>query len=325
MSLPERTKSDHATAEATVEGYPAIVLSSPAGLEASFVPSVGMIGNSLRHHGEELLWQREGVVACATRGANLGIPLLHPWANRLSGFRYRAADRDVVLDPSSPRLRLDPHGLPIHGLLTASPYWEVVEVGAGDGPARLSARLDFAAHMDLLASFPFPHVVLMEVTLRDATLTVRTVVEPSGDVPVPVSFGYHPYLTLPGIAREDWIVAMPVRRRAGLDERGIPDGSEQWVHFEPASLGARTFDDLFDVLQPPLRFTLAGAGRAIAADFVYGYPMAQVYAPPGSDFICFEPMTAPTNALVEGGPALPLVPPGQRFAAEFSITVTAES
>src|SRR3954454_12247999 len=101
MSLPERTKSDHDTAEATVEGYPAIVLSSPAGLEATFVPSVGMIGNSLRHHSEELLWQSERVVACATKGANLGITLLHSWANCLSGFRYRAADRDVVLDPSS--------------------------------------------------------------------------------------------------------------------------------------------------------------------------------------------------------------------------------
>ena len=32
-------------------------------------------------------------------------------------------------------------------------------------------------------------------------------------------------------------------------------------------------------------------------------------------------MTAPTNALVTGGPDLPLVEPGQRYEAIFSITV----
>ena len=46
-----------------------------------------------------------------------------------------------------------------------------------------------------------------------------------------------------------------------------------------------------------------------------------VRAPRGKDFICFEPMTAPTNALVRGGPALPLVRPGGEHAACFSITV----
>jgi len=278
-----------------------------------------MVGASLRHEGEEVLGQRGGLSAYAERGSSFGIPLLYPWANRLSGFRYSAAGREVTLDPSSPLVRLEEHGLPIHGLLAASPHWEVVEQDA----AHLSARLDFAAHLDLLAAFPFPHTVLMEVALRDATLTIRTVVEPSGEVPVPISFGHHPYVTLPGIPREEWVVTLPVRRRAGLDERGIPTGEEQWVHVEPGPLGDRTFDDLYDVLEPTPRFGLEGGGRSIAVDFVSGYPVAQVFAPPGSPFICFEPMTAPTNALVEGGPALPLVPPGQRFAAEFSITVTA--
>jgi hypothetical protein len=32
-------------------------------------------------------------------------------------------------------------------------------------------------------------------------------------------------------------------------------------------------------------------------------------------------MTAPTNALVTGGPDLPLVAPGESFSATFSITV----
>jgi aldose 1-epimerase len=46
-----------------------------------------------------------------------------------------------------------------------------------------------------------------------------------------------------------------------------------------------------------------------------------VFAPPGSDFVCFEPMTAPTNALVAGGPNLPIVEPGGRYDTAFAIAV----
>ena len=47
---------------------------------------------------------------------------------------------------------------------------------------------------------------------------------------------------------------------------------------------------------------------------------AQVFAPPGQEFICFEPMTAPTNALVDGR-GLQLVAPGAEYRAAFSIAV----
>jgi galactose mutarotase-like enzyme len=46
-----------------------------------------------------------------------------------------------------------------------------------------------------------------------------------------------------------------------------------------------------------------------------------VFAPEGQDFICFEPMTAPTNALEDGG-GLTLVAPGDEYRTAFSIAVT---
>lgn len=54
--------------------------------------------------------------------------------------------------------------------------------------------------------------------------------------------------------------------------------------------------------------------------FDAGYRFAQVFAPPTLDAICFEPMTAPTNALVSGM-ALTILAPGERYSATFSITV----
>jgi len=50
-----------------------------------------------------------------------------------------------------------------------------------------------------------------------------------------------------------------------------------------------------------------------------GYPYAHVYAPPGAEFVCLEPMTAPTNALAHG--TCPLVAAGKSFTATFSLVV----
>ena len=54
--------------------------------------------------------------------------------------------------------------------------------------------------------------------------------------------------------------------------------------------------------------------------FERSFDVAVVYAPPDDDVICFEPMTAPTNALVSGE-RLALVAPGEEYNARFSISV----
>ena len=73
-------------------------------------------------------------------------------------------------------------------------------------------------------------------------------------------------------------------------------------------------------LVPGEPFAVAGGGRRIEVAFDEGYPVAQVFAPPGKELICFEPMTAPTNALVTGD-GLRAVAPGERAAAQFAVRV----
>ena len=85
-------------------------------LEAVFLPRYGMLGASLRHRHIEILRRVQDLEVAAAKGSTAGIPLLHPWANRLAGPRYRTAGREVVLDPSSPLLHFDEHGLPMHGV-----------------------------------------------------------------------------------------------------------------------------------------------------------------------------------------------------------------
>jgi aldose 1-epimerase len=309
--------------DSLVEGFPSKTLRSPGGeLEATFVPAVGMIGCSLKHHGEEMLGQRNGLRRYAESGSTMGIPLLHPWANRLSGMRYAVAGRSVDLDASSSLLRRDANGLPIHGLLSASKYWRVAGTEAGVDGARLRAELAFGSVPELLAAFPFAHDLAIEVALRAAALTITTIVSSTGNVPVPISFGFHPYFRLPGVPRSDWVVDFPVRRELPVDGRGIPTGESRDVRIAAGPLGDRTYDTGYASLDQPARFVLAGGGRRLAVHFVEGFPFAQVVAPAGSEFVSYEPMTAPTNALVSGR-GLQLVAPGAEYRATFAIEVEA--
>jgi galactose mutarotase-like enzyme len=179
----------HRVSEGEREGFGLLELHSPAGLVASYAPGAGLVCCSLRHRGAELLGQRNGLRAYASRGSTMGIPLLHPWANRLARWGYAVGDVRVDLPSGSPLVHDDGRGLPIHGLVADCPHWLVQECDAASDEARLVAELGTAAWPELLALFPFPHVLRMEVVLRDSTLEITTVLRATGDRAVPVAFG----------------------------------------------------------------------------------------------------------------------------------------
>jgi aldose 1-epimerase len=288
-------------------------------LEAVFLPERGMLGASLRYRGQELLRRVEDLEAAAAKGSTAGIPLLHPWANRLAGLHYRAAGRDVTLDPASPLLHLDAHGLPMHGIPWAELAWEVTAASAD----RLAARLDWS-RAELLAIFPFRHRLEITATLAADGLMLETTLLAGSEGPVPVSFGFHPYFGLTGIPRADWRITLPAMRRLALDSRGIPTGVDAPFAAWDGPLDDRAFDDGFVLLGEPASFSLAGGGLRISVELLSGYPYAQVYAPKDKDFVAFEPMTAPTNALASGR-GLTLVAPGARFEAVYRVRVATRS
>jgi aldose 1-epimerase len=274
-----------------------------------------MIGWSLRHHGAEVVTHPVSLAEYVMTGEPTAIALLHPWANRLASPEYEIAGRRVTLDMGAPNVHTDPNGLPIHGLVAGSPHWELVE----EAPTRVRARLDYAAHPELMAGFPFPHVLELAAELSDERLEMATELAPTGDTPVPVAFGFHPYLRLPDLERERWWVQLPVTSRMVLDERMLPSGRSEPVRIEPGPLGDAAYDDAFDGLADPPELVLAGASRRVALRFEEGYRFAQVYAPPGRDFISFEPMTAPINPFAS--PLTRLAEPGSSYRARFAIAV----
>ncbi|HEY8583855.1 MAG TPA: aldose 1-epimerase [Capillimicrobium sp.] len=260
-------------------------------LEADVAPEAGMVVASLRWRGSELLGVRKGLAAYQATGSTFGVPLLYPFANRLSEWRSERIDASAA--------RPDPDtGLPLHGLPRARGAWTVVD----ETPERVRGALDWDD-----PAFAPPHRVEVTHALDSGGLTVTTRVEGDG---VPVAFGWHPYLTVDRASTE---IVVPTRRRLLLDGHGIPTGETEDVDPFRGPLRDRTFDDLFEAPADGEPFR---AGR-VAIRFLEGAPYAQVFAPEGEGIVAFEPMSAPTNALVTGE-GLGRSPFAQRFRIELA-------
>ena len=134
---------------------------------------------------------------------------------------------------------------------------------------------------------------------------------------MPIAFGYHPFFQLPGVPRAEWEITLPVRRAGCCSTSGsIPTGERAPAGDLDGPLGDRTFDDGYTLDGRAARscWTAAAAGSRSPSRTATRY--AQVFAPAIADVICFEPMTAPADALRHSPDA---VAPGESFTARFSV------
>jgi aldose 1-epimerase len=296
------------------------VTSPDGGAVAEFVPGAAMLCASWRVDGDELLDPGHGVEAYATWGKTMAIPLLYPWANRLAAFGYSVAGREVTLPDDRARIGADPNGLPIHGVTPGLLGFAALPRDRADP---LVATLDWA-DPELLNLFPFPHELRFTATVTQDSLTIATTVHATGPDPVPVSFGFHPYLRIPDSSRTTWRLALPPADHLLLDDKMIPTGATGPAPTGEIELGDSSFDDAYKPHAPPARYAVTDGKRTIAITFDEGFAYSQIYAPPGKDFVCFEPMTAPTNAL-RSGDGLRLLQPGSTYEARFTVRYSSES
>jgi aldose 1-epimerase len=297
-----------------------------SGVEVAILPSLGNLACEMNVRGRNILWfPFDSVSSFSTAPALCGIPFLGPWANRIDGDAFYANGRQYLLNPALGNLRRDGNGRPIHGLLNFSPLWTVVD----SGPAHAMSRLDFWKHPALMAQFPFAHTVTMTYRLSNGELEVETALENLCEEPMPVAVGYHPYFRLHDAPRDDWRVHLAARDHLVLDERLIPTGETRPAAFpNPFPLRDAQLDDVLTTLvrdaDGRARFRVEGAREAVTVAYGPKYTVAVVYAPPGRDFICFEPMAALTNAfnLAHSGAyaGLQSLPPGAIWKESFWIS-----
>lgn len=295
--------SDYALKQNVEEGVQVFTLTDQKhGLEARIAPAYGNNAYSLQWHGHELMYSPYKTIAEAVaKPAMLGNPFLWPWANRIDGPAYWVNGKKYDFNLNYGNVTLGANQTPIHGLLRYDRRWVMEDAGADNEHAWLTARFDFYRYPDLMLQFPFAHVVKMHYELKNGALEVRTEVENLTDEKLPISLGYHPYFTLPGVPRDEWTVTLPAKTHYLLSERVLPTGKTEPNPFgREVSLKGRQIDDIFGDLERDAdgfaRFQVVGGELGLAVEYGPEYPIAVVYSPKDSGFICFEPMSAPTNA-----------------------------
>jgi aldose 1-epimerase len=259
-----------------------------------------------------------------------GAPVLFPFPNRLREGRARFGGKEIQIDR--------PPGMPwaIHGLVRRE-RWRVEEARADADEAVVRVAID--ADAATLRQFPFPYRHSLTFRLSGTTLRVDVAATNTGDAPLPIGFGWHPYFRLPLLsdgARGRAVVGVPARRQWALNSTLLPTGEvvdllPERDFREPRALGETHLDDVYTDV--PIRdgesaCTLADGATGITLTVAAGRSFREwvVYAPPTRPTICFEPYTCPTDALnlAERGIAAGLIVlrPGETWSDWMELRLT---
>jgi len=331
LALSMACAAQNYTAQRTSDHGVAIIRLTDAanGVDVSIVPSIGNRAYEMNVHGKNILYFPSADVGEFQKRPELsGIPFLAPWANRLNEQGFWANGKKYTFN----MILGNVHGsLPIHGMLSSSPLWEVMEVTADRQSAHVTSRLQFWRDPDLMAQWPFAHEYEMTYRLADGVLEVRVTVTNLSSNPMPVVLGFHPYYRIPGIPRDNWIATLPARKIVVADDRLIPTGELKPFDLpNPLPLKGHSLDTGFTDLDRDAdgraHFSIESGGMKVETLFGAKYPVAVVWEPPAPegqtrDFICIEPMTGITSAVNlqhEGKyAALQTVAPGAKWSESF--------
>jgi aldose 1-epimerase len=317
----------------------------------SVITSVGNIVFEMKVKGQEVLrFPYASIDDFRAKPGGVGIPFMGPWINRLDQQAFYANGRKYNFDMELGNVR---GAIPLHGFLTTSPGWQVVEAKADGKSAWVTSRLEFFRNPLWMAQWPFAHVVEITQRLQDGVLEVRTRIENMSTEPMPVMIGYHPYFKLTDSPRNDWTISVGADTHWILAANLIPTGETEPIekripNHQSAALKEFSFDDVFsDLVRDAAGWammTVKGKSQALdvligpnyRAMVIYGPnpdtpvpmragapPPAPGTPPPDRNFICFEPMAGVTNALnlAQKGlyKELQSVAPGKTWEASFRV------
>jgi aldose 1-epimerase len=269
--------------------------------ELSVVASLGNNPYSFKVNGKEVFWSPyKSLAEFKAKPTQLGNPFLAPWANRIDQTSYYANGAKYNLNPDLKNYRGDGFGQPIHGLVVFA-EWEVIKVHADAKGAAVTSRLEFWKHPKWMAQFPFAHTLEMTYRLQDGIVQCETYIVNHSHEPMPVSIAFHGYYQITDAPREKWKLRSSASEQVVLNEKLTPTGAKKANPYpSPMELGKVSLDDVFTTLNRNAdgraEFSIEGTQQKITVLFGEKYPVSVIYAPPGRNFICFEPMTAITNA-----------------------------
>jgi aldose 1-epimerase len=297
----------------------------------SILPSVGNIAFEMKVKGHEILrWPYASIEQFKSRPALSGIPFVGPWANRLDEQAFYANGKRYPFDMELGNVR---GAIPIHGFLTTTDQWHVIEMKADGTAAWVTSRLEFYRQPAWMKQWPFAHTIEIAYRLEQGELEVRTTITNMSAEAMPVAIGFHPYFQLTDSPRDTWTLALGARTHWLLAPSKVPTGDTEsadvlFPNRRAARLDDYNLDDVFSDLErdPQGRAVMSVAGKSQRLDVVLGPGFRSVVvwaphpenrgrgsqnlgaaAPAGGgnvtqtaqdrNFICIEPMAGITDAI----------------------------
>lgn len=271
-----------------------ILIDNSNAIQVTIIPEIGNNLISLQKNEQEFIWFPFSKLSDFKKNPILcGIPFLAPWGNRIDGDTYYINGKKYTIPQNIP-LR-DENNLPLHGIYLYS-RWEVVSVTADIYSASVNCILSSNSEA---VNFPLSHTYEMSYILSERGVEIKLRIINSSAENFPVAVGFHPYLQLPKIPREDWVLEIPAKYTMQLDERLLPNGKKEENSYKKVKLGNLALDHIFTDIISSSRGNsckLYSRNQGINIRLGENYPIVIIYAPPEQNFICIEPMAAPTNS-----------------------------
>jgi aldose 1-epimerase len=284
----------------------------------SIITSVGNMAYAMKVKGQNILrFPFPSVQDFKAKPTGLhGIPFMGPWANRLDEQAFYANGKRYAFDMQLGNVT---GAIPIHGFMSRTDQWQVVEVKHDGNAAWVTSRLETFKQPLWMKQWPFAHAIEMTYRLQDGTLEVLTKITNMASEPMPVSIGYHPFYQLTDSPREEWTITVPARTRWLLSYQKVPTGqTEPTDKFFPNGTGALkeyNLDDVFSDLNRDARgratYTLKGRKQQLDITQGPNYRSLVIYSPNplntgrGSQIPPPDPNASPVPSPVAraGGPA----------------------
>jgi aldose 1-epimerase len=196
--------------------------------------------------------------------------------------------------------------IPIHGFLSYTDQWKVIEATADASAAWVTSRLDVYRQPMWMKQWPFAHTVEITHRLQNGVLEVLTTIVNMSAEPMPIAIGFHPYYQLTDAPRDEWMLSVGARTHWLLTTDKVPTGETEPIErFFPtpraAPLREYSLDDVFTdfARDDQGRATVSVTGKSQRLDIIIGpnYRAVTIWSPKDRPFVCVEPTTGIIDAL----------------------------
>lgn len=295
------------------------LINDETGEHVSIIPSYGGNVVSIVLNNEEELFNiieadlsKEKLLEnCCHRNAKL-----FPFPNRIRDGVYNVSGNTYKL-PINQKVENNA----IHGFVFDKQF-QIVSTHNNNENASVMLEYDYDGSID---GFPFLFCLQIEYCLSKKGLDIKTIVKNTGNKPLPMGDGWHPYFKLNEPVDELYL-EIPSNKKIIVDNRMIPTGEVKVDNSfcSISRIGEETFDDGFIIENQKLATTrLKSKSRNVTINVWQdsgenAYNFLQIYIPPHRNSIAIEPMSCKTDAF-NNGDGLLLLEPNDMFSASYGV------